>query len=577
MSAPNLSEFIKAYDVRGVVPEQLNDGVAFAIGSAFAQVVAQPDGASSIVIGHDMRESSPDLSRAFAAGAAEHGLDVTLIGLCSTDGLYYASGALDVPGAMFTASHNPAQYNGIKLCRSGARPVGQDTGLGQVRDLAQSQLDSGEAPVPSAVDGPAETAQPETATASGTISERDVLPDYAKFLRGLVDLSEIRPLTVVVDAGNGMGGHTVPAVLGTLGGLPALPLTVIPLYFELDGSFPNHEANPLNPENLLDLQAAVVAHGADLGLAFDGDADRCFVVDERGEPVSPSAITALVATREIAKERAEGRDARIVYNVITSAAVPQIIAEAGGTAIRTRVGHSFIKGEMARHQAVFGGEHSAHYYFRDFWFADTGMLAAMHVLAALGEQPRPISEVVARFTRYAASGEINSTVADAGAATADVRAWAQAQARDLGQDVEFDELDGMTVTHHGDPMWWFNLRPSNTEPLLRLNVEAADEATMARVRDDVLSIVRGESLMTKTEPAAAAAAPAAPASTPGASGIEPWLREILRCPQCRSTLSDGSGPSGPELHCTNAECRLAFRIDGGIPVLLVDESRSLAG
>jgi phosphomannomutase len=577
MSAPNLSEFIKAYDVRGVVPEQLNDGVAFAIGSAFAQVVAQPDGASSIVIGHDMRESSPDLSRAFAAGAAEHGLDVTLIGLCSTDGLYYASGALDVPGAMFTASHNPAQYNGIKLCRSGARPVGQDTGLGQVRDLAQSQLDSGEAPVPSAVDGPAETAQPETATASGTISERDVLPDYAKFLRGLVDLSEIRPLTVVVDAGNGMGGHTVPAVLGTLGGLPALPLTVIPLYFELDGSFPNHEANPLNPENLLDLQAAVVAHGADLGLAFDGDADRCFVVDERGEPVSPSAITALVATREIAKERAEGRDARIVYNVITSAAVPQIIAEAGGTAIRTRVGHSFIKGEMARHQAVFGGEHSAHYYFRDFWFADTGMLAAMHVLAALGEQPRPISEVVARFTRYAASGEINSTVADAGAATADVRAWAQARARDLGQDVEFDELDGMTVTHHGDPMWWFNLRPSNTEPLLRLNVEAADEATMARVRDDVLSIVRGESLMTKTEPAAAAAAPAAPASTPGASGIEPWLREILRCPQCRSTLSDGSGPSGPELHCTNAECRLAFRIDGGIPVLLVDESRSLAG
>jgi phosphomannomutase len=576
MSAPRLSEFIKAYDVRGLVPQQLNDAVAFAIGSAFAQVVARPDGATSIVVGHDMRQSSPDLSRAFAAGASSHGLDVTLIGLCSTDGLYYASGALDVPGAMFTASHNPAQYNGIKLCRSGARPVGQDTGLSQIRDLAQSTLDSGEASGAPGAEDPSGSAAPTTEAATGIISERDVLADYAAFLRDLVDLSEIRPLTVVVDAGNGMGGHTVPAVLGTLGGLPALPLTVIPLYFELDGTFPNHEANPLNPENLRDLQAAVIAHGADLGLAFDGDADRCFVVDERGEPVSPSAITALVATREIAKERAAGRDARIVYNVISSAAVPEIIAEAGGTAFRTRVGHSFIKGEMARHQAVFGGEHSAHYYFRDFWFADTGMLAAMHVMAALGEQPRPISEVVAEFTRYAASGEINSTVADAGAATADVRAWAQAWGRDQAQDVEFDELDGMTVTHRGDPMWWFNLRASNTEPLLRLNVEAVDEATMARVRDDVLSIVRGENLMTEeSQPAADTSAPPVPAPT--APQIEPWLREILRCPQCRSTLSDGTGPSGPELHCTNAECRLAYRIDDGIPVLLVDESRSLAG
>jgi phosphomannomutase len=485
VSAPRLSEFIKAYDVRGLVPEQLNDGVAFAIGEAFARVVAQPDGASSIVIGHDMRQSSPGLSQAFAAGAAAHGLDVTLIGLCSTDGLYYASGALDVPGAMFTASHNPARYNGIKLCRSGARPVGQDTGLTQICDLAQSLLDSGGAfgahgtPV---VDAPA-----------GNISERDVLADYAQFLRGLVDLREIRPLTVVVDAGNGMGGHTVPAVLGAQGALPALPLTVIPLYFELDGTFPNHEANPLDPENLRDLQAAVIAHRADLGVAFDGDADRCFVVDERGEPVSPSAITALVGTREVAKERAAGRPRpTVVYNVISSAAVPELIGEAGATAIRTRVGHSFIKGEMARVQAVFGGEHSAHYYFRDFWFADTGMLAAMHVLAALGEQPLPLSEVVSGFTRYAASGEINSTVADVRAATAAVRAWAQGWAQAHGQDVQFDELDGMTVTHQGDPMWWFNLRASNTEPLLRLNVEATDEPTMARVRDDVLSIVRGE-------------------------------------------------------------------------------------
>jgi len=544
-----------------------------------------------------MRPSSPDLSRAFAEGAASQGLDVTLIGLCSTDGLYYASGSLDVPGAMFTASHNPAQYNGIKLCRSGARPVGQDSGLGQVRDLAQSLLERSSASA-TPTTAPTTSLPPAGQTAAGIISERDVLAGYASFLRGLVDLSDIRALSVVVDAGNGMGGHTVPAVLGTLGGLPALPLTVIPLYFELDGTFPNHEANPLNPKNLRDLQAAVIAQGADLGLAFDGDADRCFVVDERGEPVSPSAITALVATREIAKERAAGRDARIVYNVISSAAVPEIIAEAGATAVRTRVGHSFIKGEMARNKAVFGGEHSAHYYFRDFWFADTGMLAAMHVLAALGEQPRPISEVVARFTRYAASGEINSTVADAGVASADVRAWAQAWARVHDEVLEFDELDGMTVSHQGHPMWWFNLRASNTEPLLRLNVEATDEATMGQVRDDVLSIVRGENLMAEEiEPVADSSIPPVPAppvpappvpvppvpapppaqtaSSP-APEIEPWLREILRCPNCGSTLSDGSGPSGPELQCTNTECRLAYRIDDGIPVLLVDESRSLA-
>ena len=587
MSAPRLSEFIKAYDVRGVVPEQLNGEVAFAIGSAFAQVVARPDGATSIVVGHDMRPSSPDLSRAFAEGAASQGLDVTLIGLCSTDGLYYASGALDVPGAMFTASHNPAQYNGIKLCRSGARPVGQDTGLDQVRDLAQSMLNASASSAPPTTapptTAPPTTALPTTKAAEGIISELDVLADYATFLRGLVDLGEIRPLTVVVDAGNGMGGHTVPAVLGTQGGLPALPLTVIPLYFELDGTFPNHEANPLAPENLRDLQAAVLAHGADLGLAFDGDADRCFVVDERGEPVSPSAITALVATREIARERAAGRDATIIHNVISSAAVPEIITEAGGTALRTRVGHSFIKGEMARNNAVFGGEHSAHYYFRDFWFADTGMLAAMHVLAVLGEASRPISEVVAQFTRYAASGEINSTVADAAATTADVRAWAKTSAKDDAQAVTFDELDGMTVTHHGEPMWWFNLRASNTEPLLRLNVEAADEATMERVRDAVLSIVRGENLMTENaRPGADNSIPPVPGpleaqtALPSAPEIEPWLREILRCPNCGSTLSDGSGPGGPELHCTNAECHLAYRIDDGIPVLLVDESRSLA-
>jgi phosphomannomutase len=474
-AAPSLADVVKAYDVRGIVPDQLDARVTRALGAAFADVVVLADGATGCVVAHDMRDSSPELSGAFADGARSRGVDVTLIGLASTDGLYYASGALDLPGAMFTASHNPAAYNGIKMCHAGARPVGQDTGLADVRVLAERIL-AGEVTDPG---GP-----------SGALHERDILGDYAVFLRGLVDLRGIRPLTVVVDAGNGMGGHTVPAVLETGAGLPALPLTVIPLYFELDGSFPNHEANPLDPANLVDLQAAVREHGADLGLAFDGDADRCFVVDERGEPVSPSAITGLIARREVARAVAEGADAgdvTVVYNVICSAQVPEVIAATGARGVRTRVGHSFIKGEMARHDAVFGGEHSAHYYFRDFWFADTGMLAAMHTLAALGEQHAPLSTVMADLARYAASGEINSTVADAPAATEAVRAWAQPQG------VATDELDGLTLTHaggDGDPMWWLNLRASNTEPLLRLNVEAADPATMARVRDEVLAVVR---------------------------------------------------------------------------------------
>jgi phosphomannomutase len=481
VTATSLAHVVKAYDVRGIVPDQLDAAVTRALGAAFAEVVVIPEGASGCVIGHDMRDTSPELSNAFADGARSRGVDVTLIGLASTDGLYYASGALDLPGAMFTASHNPAAYNGIKLCRAGARPVGQDSGLSDVRVLAERILD-GEVPDPA-----------DAALTTGALAERDVLADYAAFLRGLVDLSGIRPLRVVVDAGNGMGGHTVPAVLETGAGLPALPLTVIPMYFELDGTFPNHEANPLDPKNLVDLQAAVVEHGADLGLAFDGDADRCFVVDERGEPVSPSAITALIARREVARAVAQGATASevaIVHNVICSAQVPEVIAETGARAIRTRVGHSFIKAEMARHDAVFGGEHSAHYYFRDFWFADTGMLAAMHTLAALGEQDAPLSVVMGDLHRYAASGEINSTVSDAVAATARVRAWAQ------GEGVVADELDGLTLTHagsgegSGDPMWWLNLRASNTEPLLRLNVEAADPQTMERVRDAVLAIVR---------------------------------------------------------------------------------------
>ncbi|HYN65526.1 MAG TPA: phosphomannomutase/phosphoglucomutase [Ornithinibacter sp.] len=478
MTSPSLAAVVKAYDVRGTVPDQLDATVTRALGAAFAEVVVLADGASACVVAHDMRDSSPELSTAFADGARSRGVDVTLIGLASTDGLYYASGALDLPGAMFTASHNPAAYNGIKMCHAGARPVGQDTGLADVRIVAERLLAG-------------DVGDPDTTI--GSVVERDVLADYAGFLRGLVDLRAIRPLTVVVDAGNGMGGHTVPAVLGTQAGLPALPLTVIPLYFELDGTFPNHEANPLDPKNLVDLQAAVREHGADLGLAFDGDADRCFVVDERGEPVSPSAITGLIARREVARAVAEGADAAdvtVVYNVICSAQVPEVIAETGARGVRTRVGHSFIKGEMARHDAVFGGEHSAHYYFRDFWFADTGMLAAMHTLAALGEQDAPLSTVMADLARYAASGEVNSTVTDAAAATEKVRAWARSQG------VDTDELDGLTLTHagrdgdDGDPMWWLNLRASNTEPLLRLNVEAATPAEMERVRDQVLAIIR---------------------------------------------------------------------------------------
>ncbi|RKN37419.1 phosphomannomutase/phosphoglucomutase [Streptomyces hoynatensis] len=453
---PDLSHIVKAYDVRGVVPDQWDERLAELFGAAFVQV----SGAKALVIGHDMRPSSPGLSRAFGRGAVGRGADVTEIGLCSTDELYYASGALDMAGAMFTASHNPARYNGIKMCRAGARPVGQDSGLAEIRALVEEWAERPDA-APAPVAGP------------GTVQRRDVLPGYAAHLRSLVDLSAIRPLKVVVDAGNGMGGHTIPTVF------EGLPLQVTEMYFALDGTFPNHEANPLNPENIVDLQARVRSTDADLGLAFDGDADRCFVVDERGEPVSPSAITALVAARELAKAPGSA----IIHNLITSRSVPEVVRENGGTPVRTRVGHSFIKAEMARTGAIFGGEHSAHYYFRDFWNADTGMLAALHVMAALGEQDRPLSELVAAYDRYPSSGEINSEVDDQAARTAAVKA---AFADRPGTTV--DELDGLTVQ---GPGWWFNLRPSNTEPLLRLNIEADDAATVDKLRDEVLGIVRG--------------------------------------------------------------------------------------
>jgi phosphomannomutase len=467
-----LSEFIKAYDVRGLVPEQLDAEACQALGSAFAQVVVRPEGASGMVVGHDMRDSSPELVAAFADGVRGQGVDVTLVGLCSTDGLYYASGVSGLPGAMFTASHNPAAYNGIKLCRAGARPVSLDSGLAEVRDLAQWLLDRGSVH---------ELPSPER---TGTTTVRDLLPDYAAYLHTLVDLTGGRPLTVVIDAGNGMAGHTVPAVLGREG----LPLTVVPLYFELDGTFPHHEANPLDPANLVDLQEAVTAHGADLGLAFDGDADRCFVVDERGVPVSASAVTALVAEREILREVARGvpaQEVSVVHNLICSQAVAETVSRLGATPVRSRVGHSYVKELMAEHEAVFGGEHSGHYYFRDFWYADTGMLAAMHVLAALEESGRPLSALVDPYDPYVASGEINSVVEDTAAATERVRTWGLSR-----PGVAAEQLDGLLLTHEGPPSWWVSLRPSNTEPLLRLNVEADDTATMTQVRDRVLELVR---------------------------------------------------------------------------------------
>ncbi len=445
----DLSRIFKAYDVRGVVPSELDEDIARVAGAAFVHVL----GADRIVVAHDMRESSVPLSEAFAAGAAGQGADVIAAGLGSTDLLYFAAGSLGIPGAMFTASHNPAKYNGIKLCRAGAAPIGQDTGLGDIRALVEAGV-------------------PEFTGPRGTVTRSDLLADYTRHLHTLVDLSAIRPLVVAVDAGNGMGGFTVPAVFD------GLPLTVIPLYFELDGSFPNHEANPIEPENLRDLQAAVRAGGADIGLAFDGDADRCFVVDERGELVSPSTITALVAERELAREPG----ATIIHNVIVSHAVPELVTRLGGVPVRTRVGHSFIKAEMARTGAVFGGEHSGHFYFRDFWRADSGMLAALHVLAALGEQDRPLSTLLDGYASYAISGEINSEVVDVTAAMAEVEKVY------MGLASGIDRLDGLTV-ELGDGIW-FNLRPSNTEPLLRLNVEAPDYATMSRVRDEVLARIR---------------------------------------------------------------------------------------
>lgn len=443
---------IKAYDIRGLIGSEINEEFCFATGSAFARFLELEREPSTILIGEDMRPSSQSLATAFSDGVMSQGFDVIRIGLASTDQLYFASGSLNFPGAMFTASHNPAQYNGIKLCKSGARPVGQDSGLNWIKNSILSGT-------------------PIVNRPPGIERSEDLLDKYVDYLFSLFDLdfSTGRELNIVIDAGNGMAGHTAPEVFKRISGRKT------ELFFELDGNFPNHEANPIDPKNLRDLQKTVLKKRADIGLAFDGDADRCFLIDENGALVSPSALTALIASIELEKDPG----AKIIYNLISSKAVPEIIEEQGGVALRSRVGHSFIKKLMADSGAIFGGEHSGHFYFAKFWCADSGMLAALYALAALKNSDKNLSEILQPFNRYSQSGEINIEVTDVGEAIAKVRIQFPTP------DFEHDELDGVTISSQA---WWLNLRPSNTEPLLRLNVEADKLADMEKIRDRVLDL-----------------------------------------------------------------------------------------
>ena len=448
---PNI---FKAYDIRGLVDSEITPEFCFATGLAFARFLQQEREPATVVIAQDMRPSSPSLADAFSAGVTSTGLDVIRIGLASTDMLYFASGKLGLPGAMFTASHNPAAYNGIKLCFSSARPIGKESGLQVIEKFVRQ-------------------GSPLEIRSVGVETNRDMLEEYVDHLLSLVNLDSIRPLTIVIDAGNGMAGHTAPAIFARLN------CTVIPLYFELDGNFPNHEANPIDPDNLRDLQKAVKKHKADLGLAFDGDADRCFLVDENGVAINPSDLTSLIAHRELLKHPG----ATIIYNLISSRAVLEVIQENGGTGLRSRVGHSYIKAMMAESGANFGGEHSGHFYFKEFWRADSGALAALHAIAALGESKKTMSKIMAPYQRYVSSGEINSTVPDAAAAMLLVE-----KTFSFRSGIEIDHLDGLSVNA---PTWWFNLRASNTEPVLRLNVEAKTAAAMNKLRDEVLALIRG--------------------------------------------------------------------------------------
>jgi phosphomannomutase len=455
MRTNQIPAIFKAYDIRGLVDSEITPDFTFATGVAFARFLQQQREPGSVVIGEDMRPSSPVLADAFSAGVTSQGLDVNRIGLASTDMLYFASGKLNLPGAMFTASHNPAEYNGIKMCLSGARPIGKESGLLTIENFVRQ-------------------GSPMFIRSMGLEKEVEMLTDYVDYLLSLVDMSEMRRLKIVVDAGNGMAGYTAPAIFERLN------VELIPMYFELDGSFPNHEANPIDPKNLRDLQKAVKKHKADLGLAFDGDADRCFLVDENGETVNPSDLTCLVAARELA--RVPG--STIIYNLISSRAVLEVVEENSGKGLRSRVGHSYIKKMMADSGAIFGGEHSGHFYFKDFWRADSGALAALHAIAALGSNNASISKILKPYQRYVSSGEINSVVSDA---PAEMKKIEEKYGSQSGVDI--DHLDGLSV--NGDT-WWFNLRSSNTEPLLRLNVEAKTQARMEKVRDEVLKAIKGK-------------------------------------------------------------------------------------
>jgi phosphomannomutase len=448
----NIPDIFKAYDIRGLVDDELSPDFAFAVGLAFARFLEIEREPSTVIIGEDMRPSSPELAEAFSAGVTSNGTNVIRIGLASTDLLYFAAGSKNLPGAMFTASHNPAAYNGIKLCLSGARPIGKETGLQTIENFVRNGMPLAMRPV-------------------GSETNEDLLQAYADHLHKLVSFKGNRPLKIVIDAGNGMAGFTAPAIFDRLGA------EIIPLYFELDGNFPNHEANPIDPANLRDLQKSVLENKADIGLAFDGDADRCFLVDEKGETVDPSLLTALIASRELAKHPG----ATIIHSLISSRTVVEVIKELGGIPVRSRVGHSYIKALMAETGAIFGGEHSGHFYFKDFWRADSGALAALHALAALGESDKTISQLFAPFKRYVASGEVNSRVADAAVVIKAIKEKYSALS-----EFKIDELDGLTAS---TSTWWFNVRASNTEPLLRLNVEADTAANMAAHRDELLALI----------------------------------------------------------------------------------------
>jgi len=449
----------KAYDVRGLVDTEITADFCFATGVAFARFLQQEREPGTVVIGEDMRPSSPVFADAFSAGITSQGLDVIRIGSASTDMLYFAAGKLNMPGAMFTASHNPAEYNGIKMCLSGARPIGKESGLLTIEKFV-------------------EQGSPIELRSVGVERPQPMLEEYVEHLLSLVDLSSMRPLKVVIDAGNGMAGYTAPAVFKKLNA------EVIEMYFELDGTFPNHEANPIDPKNLQDLSKAVKKHKADIGLAFDGDADRCFLVDEKGDLVNPSALTALIADRALASDPGS----TIIYNLISSRSVKEVVEENGGTAVRSRVGHSYIKKMMAETGAIFGGEHSGHFYFRDFWRADSGMLAALHALAALSESKGSLSQLLHSYNRYSSSGEINSVVSDAQSVMDSIESHYLAMDLAIG-DITTDHLDGLTVESTD---WWFNVRASNTEPLLRLNVEANSAALMKKVSAQVLALIGGK-------------------------------------------------------------------------------------